>query len=127
MSSRLLPCNGEGGLEGKEMMGQTWKGNAGILMVAMLVIGLAAGCATIAQQGSGSTAAPYPTAVEQQEEGSDAYGHPFRLVGFVLHPAGLVLDYVLIRPIYFITSQFPKVFGYTAEDDAAFKRSMEKY
>jgi hypothetical protein len=47
------------------------------------------------------------------------YGYPFRLVAFVLHPVGVVTDLVVVRPIYWVTSLAPGLFGYTAEDEAA--------
>lgn len=47
------------------------------------------------------------------------YGHPFRLVAFFVHPVGLLTDLIIVRPIYWIGSLAPGVFGYTPEDEAA--------
>ena len=42
--------------------------------------------------------------------GADEYdpqdaGHPLRIVGYVLHPVGVVLDYVIFRPAHWIGSK----------------------
>jgi hypothetical protein len=44
------------------------------------------------------------------------YAHPFRGPGFVLHPFGVALDYVLVRPFYMLAGLAPEWFGLTAED-----------
>ena len=40
--------------------------------------------------------------------------HPLRLVAYLLHPVGVFLDYVLVRPAHWLVSQepFDKVFGH---------------
>jgi hypothetical protein len=58
---------------------------------------------------------------------STSYGHPFRLVAFVLHPVGVLIDFVIVQPIYFIASLAPTLFGYTAEDEAALQKQREVY
>src|SRR5262245_35141513 len=30
----------------------------------------------------------------------NAYGHPFRPLGFFLHPIGVAFDWVVVRPLY---------------------------
>lgn len=42
--------------------------------------------------------------------------HPFRWLGFILHPLGLTIDYAFNRPMYRLASDSPAFFGYTAED-----------
>jgi hypothetical protein len=34
-------------------------------------------------------------------------GHPLRLVAYALHPVGVILDYVVCRPLYWIGSHEP--------------------
>ena len=41
---------------------------------------------------------------------------PRRWLGFLLHPVGQVVDYIINRPLYAIASMAPSVFGYMAED-----------
>ena len=41
---------------------------------------------------------------------------PRRWLGFLLHPVGQVVDYIINRPLYAVASMAPYVFGYTAED-----------
>jgi hypothetical protein len=40
-------------------------------------------------------------------------GHPLRLVAYVLHPVGVLLDYCLLRPAYRIVQKepFTTIFG----------------
>lgn len=94
---------------------------AGFLLISIL----STGCA--GKQKSGDS---YPVEATQRAEASAnaaSYGHPFRLVAFVLHPVGVLLDYVIVRPIYYVTSLAPSLFGYTAEDEAAFEKQRERY
>jgi hypothetical protein len=34
-------------------------------------------------------------------------GHPLRIVAYVLHPVGVILDYAIFRPFYWIGSHEP--------------------
>jgi hypothetical protein len=54
----------------------------------------------------------------------NAYGHPFRPVGFVLHPIGVALDYVLVRPFYMLAGLAPEWFGLTTDDAHVYQSSM---
>ncbi len=60
------------------------------------------------------------------DEGVNAggLGHPFRVVAFVAHPVGVVLDYTVFRPAYWFVSLMPGLFGYTAQDDAEFSQHV---
>jgi hypothetical protein len=44
-------------------------------------------------------------------------GHPLRIVAYVLHPLGVLVDYLVMRPAYWIGSQEPlrTIFG---QDDS---------
>src|SRR5262245_19160812 len=37
----------------------------------------------------------------------DRAGHPLRIVAYVLHPVGVILDYALFRPAYWLGSHEP--------------------
>ena len=66
--------------------------------------------------------------VTAEHEGlANSYGHPFRLIAFVLHPVGVLVDYVVVRPVYFIASLAPDLFGYTAEDRAEREKARSPY
>ena len=34
-------------------------------------------------------------------------GHPLRIIAYVLHPVGVVIDYLLMRPAHWLISQEP--------------------
>jgi hypothetical protein len=52
------------------------------------------------------------------------YGHPFRGLGFALHPIGVALDYALVRPFYMLAGLAPEWFGLTAEDARRYQGHM---
>jgi hypothetical protein len=54
----------------------------------------------------------------------NAYGHPFRPFGFVLHPIGVALDYVLVRPFYMLAGLAPEWFGLTTDDAQGYQSHM---
>ena len=37
----------------------------------------------------------------------DRAGHPLRVIAYALHPVGVILDYVIFRPAYWIGSHEP--------------------
>lgn len=52
--------------------------------------------------------------------GADEYepkraGHPVRIVAYVLHPVGVLLDYAIFRPAHWLVHQEPltTLFGHT--------------
>lgn len=53
-----------------------------------------------------------PAVAEEYESGDS--GHPLRLVAYLLHPVGVVLDYVIMRPAYWVGSHqpFKTLFGH---------------
>jgi hypothetical protein len=91
---------------------------AGLAVVTMLVAGCAGSKETkIVQQTTmystmDSTALVYtdPAAASAIQD------HPLRWAAFVIHPFGVVGDYLVNRPLYFIASLAPGIFGYTSED-----------
>ncbi|MBI2467540.1 MAG: hypothetical protein HYV62_06950 [Candidatus Rokubacteria bacterium] len=88
----------------------------GVLLLAVLV---AAGCATPAELKSRKdnawSDAPYALP-DTHRPNPNAYGHPFRLLGFALHPVGVALDYALVRPFYLLGGLAPEWFGLTVDD-----------
>lgn len=48
------------------------------------------------------------------EYDSKRSGHPLRIVAYVLHPIGVLIDFVLLRPAHWIGSQEPMrtIFGH---------------
>jgi len=91
--------------------------------VALMAI-LTAGCSTNREgqitltQGGGMYSALDATAQVYSHTRAQAPvdDNPWRYVGFALHPVGVILDYAINRPIYFIASTVPYLFGYTSED-----------
>ena len=41
-------------------------------------------------------------------------GHPLRIVGYVVHPIGVILDYLIFRPFHWVGSHepFSTLFGH---------------
>ena len=59
-------------------------------------------------------AAGEPTAVAQVASASpmanydpQRAGHPLRMIAYVVHPVGVILDYVVFRPFYWLGSHEP--------------------
>ena len=46
-----------------------------------------------------------PAAADPYEESNS--GHPLRMIAYVLHPVGVVIDYVLLRPAHWLVSSEP--------------------
>jgi hypothetical protein len=47
----------------------------------------------------------------------DRAGHPLRIVGYALHPVGVILDYAFFRPCYWIGSHEPLRTLFGQDDD----------
>ena len=52
------------------------------------------------------------------------YGHPFRPMGFLLHPIGTALDWALVKPFYMLGALAPEWFGFTTEDAQRYQSHM---
>ena len=46
-----------------------------------------------------------PAAAEEYDEGYT--GHPLRVIAYVLHPVGVILDTLIFRPLHWIGSHEP--------------------
>ena len=53
-----------------------------------------------------------PALADEYDE--EAAGHPLRIVAYVLHPVGVAIDYLILRPAHWIVSQEPMktIFGH---------------
>ena len=57
--------------------------------------------------------------VSADEYDSQRAAHPMRILGYILHPVGVILDTLLVRPAHFIVSHepFKTLFGHTEYGD----------
>jgi hypothetical protein len=96
----------------------------GIVLLAVVT----PGCGTMNQEGAGEKEYSPPTSIHNildstalvysdPAAGSAVNDNPYRWLGFLFHPVGQALDYVVNRPLYFVASTVPYIFGYTAEDN----------
>jgi hypothetical protein len=46
-----------------------------------------------------------PVAADEYDE--ENAGHPLRLIAYILHPVGVIIDYVLMRPGHWLVSTEP--------------------
>jgi hypothetical protein len=62
----------------------------------------------------GAAVAPRPASAEEEYDPKKA-GHPLRIVAYVAHPAGVLVDYLILRPAYYIgrIEPFRTIFGVT--------------
>ena len=92
---------------------------ARVLVVLLVAAVVAAGCSTAAElkarkDGSWEW---FPRALpDTHDPNPNGYGHPLRGLAFVLHPIGVALDYVLVRPFYMVSGLGPEWWGLTVED-----------
>jgi hypothetical protein len=66
---------------------------------------------------------PDPTWVGASTSPS-AYGHPFRPLGFVFHPIGVALDWVIMKPLYMLGGLAPEWFGLNTDDGQSYQAHM---
>lgn len=91
-----------------------------VVALVLCVPFFAAGCMNSLSQQSPLT---YTENMDQELELADQVAttgsfsdNPFRLVGYMLYPVGVMLEYAVVRPAYFVASRAPSVSGYTVED-----------
>ena len=67
-----------------------------------------------------TTANPFPAspALADEYEPLEA-GHPLRIIAYILHPVGVVLDLLIVRPAHWLVSQdgLDEFFGHEPYDD----------
>ena len=63
---------------------------------------------------AGATLAPATASAQDEYDPTEA-GHPLRIAAYILHPAGVVVDYLILRPAYYIGryEPFRTLFGVT--------------
>ncbi len=56
-----------------------------------------------------------PSHAEDEEYDPLRAGHPLRIVAYALHPIGVAIDYLILRPAYWVGSHEPfrTIFGRT--------------
>jgi len=47
------------------------------------------------------------SAASADDHRSDRAGHPLKIIGVVLHPVGVVLDYAIFRPAHWLANREP--------------------
>jgi hypothetical protein len=61
------------------------------------------GCTLAAAAALAILGGATPAAADEYE---DTYsGHPLRVLGYVMHPVGVILDYLIFRPAHWLVSQ----------------------
>jgi hypothetical protein len=60
-----------------------------------------------------------PIAVQAAEYDPQRAGHPIRIAAYVLHPVGVLLDYVLFRPAWWLGQYEPVRTIFGVEEDLA--------
>ena len=92
---------------------------AGLALLALVSL---TGCATSRQQPqSHETGTAWPLDSVSYLYSSSAavspiHDHPLSWFAFALHPAGVMIDYGVNRPLYSVASTAPVLFGFTTED-----------
>lgn len=59
---------------------------------------------------------PLAASADEYDEGLS--GHPLRIAGYILHPIGVVIDALILRPAHWVGSQepFSTIFGHETDD-----------
>jgi len=86
-----------------------------LLLVLALGLALPLGLLGMAPPGEEprpEVASPPPAVVASAPSAMASYdprraGHPLRIVAYALHPVGVILDYAIFRPAYWIGSHEP--------------------
>ncbi|MFQ5847371.1 MAG: hypothetical protein ACE5IQ_06795 [Candidatus Methylomirabilales bacterium] len=77
------------------------------LFMVIIAVSLLVGSATVA------------TATQHDFATRGSHGHPFRIIGFVLFPVGLIMDYAFFRPVSYLACKAPDLTGCTPHDQRA--------
>ncbi len=82
-----------------------------------LLLGLPLGLALLGiappdRDAAGGPGEPVATATARPASPMETYepdraGHPLRVVAYALHPVGVILDYAILRPAYWLGSHEP--------------------
>ena len=96
--------------------GTAMRGKALAVLLLAALIGAGCSAATLKAQKDDSWNWVPKSLPDVGDPGGGGYGHPFRIAGFLVHPLGVALDYVIVRPFYLMGGIAPEWFGFTAED-----------
>jgi hypothetical protein len=93
------------------------------LLVLVLVASVALGCsaATLKSQKDGAWSFVPRALPDDYDALPNGYAHPLRPVGFLAHPIGVALEWVLVKPFYMLAGLAPEWFGLTVEDAQKFQ------
>jgi hypothetical protein len=88
----------------------------------LLVVPLGLGLLGIAPPGHDEAAPAEPAPASSTASPMETYdperaGHPLRMVAYALHPVGVILDYALFRPAYWLGSHEPLRTLFGRQDD----------
>jgi hypothetical protein len=63
------------------------------------------------------------SAAEPVDAYDDSQSHPFRIIGYIVHPVGYALEWAIFRPIHWVVAQpnLEKVFGHVSHDEYAYE------
>lgn len=66
---------------------------------------------------AGALALPLAGAAQADSYEPERAGHPLRIVAYALHPVGVTLDYLVMRPAHWLVSHEPlrTFFGHTGD------------
>ncbi|MGH0034782.1 MAG: hypothetical protein ACQGVK_07110 [Myxococcota bacterium] len=58
------------------------------------------------------------TTSQAHEHDPEESGHPVRVIAYILHPIGVILDFVLVRPAHWLVSHepFQTLFGHEPDE-----------
>jgi len=58
-----------------------------------------------------------PMASHAALEYDDTQSHPLRVAAYLLHPVGVAAEWLIFRPLYFVFSSAPTIFGHRAHGE----------
>jgi hypothetical protein len=95
-----------------------------VLVMLVLAAVVAAGCSATQLKSQKDDSWRFgPTSLpDRYDPNPTGYGHPFRGPAFVLHPVGVALDWILIKPFYMLAGLAPEWFGLTSDDAQHFQQ-----
>jgi hypothetical protein len=64
---------------------------------------------------AGTALTPASASAEEPQYDPQKAGHPLRIAAYILHPVGVIIDYTILRPAYYIGryEPFRTIFGVT--------------
>jgi hypothetical protein len=77
---------------------------------------VAAACVAVAALAGAAASARAEDRLDEYDP--QRAGHPLRIVAYIVHPVGVAIDYLLMRPAYWVVCHepFATIFGHTEDD-----------